>query len=266
MPTSSAAFRALGTLLALALLLVGSPGAVHAQTPTTLTVHVLAHDAKLLQDPVGGARVTVRNAITNEILAQGVQRGTSGSTKAIMEQAKTRGADIFTGDEAARFVAELPLTKPTRVLVTAEGPLAYEQSVQRASKTLLMVPGQDITGDGLVLELHGFIVQLLPATDVVVEEGEASLDVRAEVQMLCGCPTKPGGMWDSNTYTMKARLVDETGAVVSSVDLEYAGTPSEYTATVPVPSTGELPTHIQVVVSDADRVNFGMASSVLSRP
>ena len=40
------------------------------------------------------------------------------------------------------------LERATVVEVTAEGPLGTPQSTQRASKTLLLVPGQDVLGGG----------------------------------------------------------------------------------------------------------------------
>lgn len=56
------------------------------------------------------------------------------------------------------------LERPTVVEVTAEGPLGTPQTTQRASKTLLLVPGQDVLGEGVLLEIHGFTVTFLAPT------------------------------------------------------------------------------------------------------
>ncbi|MFB6272169.1 MAG: hypothetical protein ABEL51_04645, partial [Salinibacter sp.] len=76
--------------------------------------------------------------------------------------------------------------------ITSEGPLGSPQATQTASKTVLLVPGKDVTGDGIALPLHGFIVEVLSPSSGTATPGEA-LSVRARVRMLCGCPTRPGG-------------------------------------------------------------------------
>lgn len=256
----AAALAGLAVALVLAL-----PGRVQAQSastavPTTVTVHVLSNDAKLLQDPVGGARVTIRHADTGRVLAEGLQEGDSGSTEQIMRQPYRRGEDLFTTPGAGQYTATLSLTEPTRVEVTAEAPLDYPQAMQSASKTLWLMPGQDIMGDGVVLTVHGFIVEVLRPSDTAVRPGE-TLTVRSRVRMLCGCPTEPGGMWDANTYTITAQLMND-GEVVATAPMEFAGTTSEYESTVTVPSDGA--TAVRVLAMDADRVNFGMATHALS--
>lgn len=236
-------------------------GAQDAQyaTPTRIVVRAVSNDAKLLQDPVGGARITIRDADTGDVLAQGLQRGDSGSTDRIMREPHARGATLYDVPGAARFDTTLALTAPTRVEVVAEGPLDYPKAMQRAATTLWMVPGQNVTGDGVVLTLHGFIVEVLPSTDAAATPGEA-LDVRARVRMLCGCPTAPGGMWDASTYTIRAELLRD-GAVVARAPLNFAGTTSEYAGAVAVPDDGA--TQLRVVATDADRVNFGVQTVAL---
>ena len=230
-----------------------------ATTPTTVTVRVLSNDAKLLQDPVGGARVVIRDAETGEVLAQGEQTGNSGSTKKIMLQPHERGAAIYEAPGAGVFEATIPLSEPTRVIVTAEGPLDYPDSMQMAAASATLIPGQDITGDGLVLTLHGFIVEILSPENGSADGEE--MTVRARVRMLCGCPTEPGGLWDSDRYEIRAELINASGTTVSTVPLTFTGTTNEFGATVKRPG-GEVET-LRVVVSDAERVNFGTASTSL---
>lgn len=266
MPRSVVAWAA-----ALALYLLFAPLSIHAQSapanqavPTTVTVHVSSNDAKLLQDPVGGARVTIRDAETGVVLAEGLQQGSSGSTERIMRQPHRRGEAIYTTPGAASYTATLSLTEPTLVEVTAEAPLDYPQAVQSASKTLWVMPGQDITGDGIVLTVHGFIVEVLAPSGSA--SAGTSIPVRARVRMLCGCPTEPGGMWDASTYTITAQLLRD-GEVVATAPMTFSGTTSEYEATLTRPSAGA--TAVRVLAMDADRVNFGVATQSLtstSRP
>jgi hypothetical protein len=151
--------------------------------PTKVMVHVLARDAKLLGTHVGGARVTLREAATGKVLAKGVQQGESGDTKRIMVEPHRRGAALYDTPDAAGFLATVTLDHPTVVEISAEGPLGHSQATQRASKTLLLVPGEDVLGDGVVLEIHGFILEFLqPAEGMRVKAGD-SIPVRAKMTM-----------------------------------------------------------------------------------
>lgn len=230
--------------------------------PTRLTVHVVAQDAKLIQDPVGGAAVTVRNADTGEILAEGIQRGDSGSTDRIMRQPRGRGEPIFDTPGAASFVTTLHLTRPTRVEIRAEGPLDFPQAMQSAAITMLLVPGRDIGGDGVVLTLHGFIVEVLAPAAPAVAEPAAELAVEARVRLMCGCPTEPGGLWDADGYTIKGQLL-KGDQVVAEVPLEYAGRSSIFQGRIGVPVVGAE--RLRVVASDPAGINFGMADVPLAR-
>lgn len=227
--------------------------------PTRITVRVASNDAKLLQDPVGGARITIRNAETGTVLDEGVQRGNSGSTERIMRQPHRRGEAIYTTSGAAQYEATLPLTEPTRIEVIAEAPLDYPQAQQLASKTLWVMPGQHIEGDGLVLTVHGFIVEVLAPSPQEAQPG-AEVTVRSRVRMLCGCPTEPGGLWDADRYTITAQLLRD-GEVVAEAPMAFAGTTSEYEAALTVPNAGA--TTMRVLAEDAERVNFGLATQSL---
>jgi hypothetical protein len=223
-------------------------------------VRAVSNDAKLIQDPVGGAHVTIEHAETGEVLAEGRQTGDSGSTDKIMRQPHERGASIYEAPGAAKYETTLQLTHPTPVKITARGPLDYPQAQQTASKTMLLMPGADVTGDGVTLTLHGFIVEVLAPEAVDAGPG-TSLDVRARVRMMCGCPTEPGGLWDATRYTIRAQLLRD-GTVVADAPLSFAGTTSEYDGTITVPEGGA--THLRVTAQDAGRGNFGAASTPLT--
>lgn len=255
----TAASRLLFLSIALGLL-VGGAVAQPQPESTRVVVRAVSNDAKLLQDPVGGAFIRIVNAETGAVMAEGVQRGSSGSTEAIMRRPHERGGTIYDTEGAAQFETTLALERPTRVTVTARGPLDYPQAQQRASKTLTLMPGADLLGDGLTLTLHGFIVEVLSPGPRTAASG-TTLDVRARVRMMCGCPTKPGGLWDSDRYTIRAQLIGEDGGVVASAPLSYAGTTSEYEGTVPVPEAGA--TQLRVTAVDAERVNAGTAMVAL---
>jgi hypothetical protein len=240
-------------------LLGSAPAFAQEATPTTVVVRAVSNDAKLIQDPVGGAHITIRNTETGEVLAEGRQTGDSGSTEKIMQQPHERGATLYDVPGAAKYETTLSLDRPTRVRITAKGPLDYPQAQQTASKTVVLMPGKDVTGDGITLTLHGFIVEVLQPSSTTAEPG-AMLPIRARVRMMCGCPTEPGGLWDASRYTIRAQLLRD-GTVVAETPLSFAGTTNEYDGTVEVPEGGA--TLVRVVASDAERGNFGAATTAL---
>ncbi len=172
----------LTTALAIGVAAGGLPAAAQA-IPTKVMVRAVSRDAKVIQDPVGGARITIREVATGTVLAQGVQKGRSGNTELIMIKPRVRGATVYDAPGTAGFLATLQLARPTVVEITAEGPLGNPQATQRASKTLLLVPGQHLVGEGVLLEIHGFIVDLLaPVAGAEVRAGQP-LPVRVKVTM-----------------------------------------------------------------------------------
>ena len=165
------------------MLSLGAAVAAPEGRPTRVMVHVVARDAKLLGTHVGGARITLREAATRKVLAEGVQQGESGDTKRIMVEPHRRGAALYDTPGAAGFLATVTLERPTVVEISAEGPLGHLQAMERASKTLLLVPGEDVLGDGVVLEIHGFILEFLqPAEDARVKAGDP-IAVRAKMTL-----------------------------------------------------------------------------------
>jgi hypothetical protein len=246
-------------LLATVGTLAATAGPVVAQSPgveTHVLVHVRAHDAKLIGDAVGGARVTITDAGTGEILATGVTAGGTGDTRLIIETPHERRADFMDTPGAAGFRAGFRLTRPTVVEISAVGPLSFPQAIVRASTTLLLDPGADIGGNGIVLDLRGLIVEVLEATPT---SGDAGVAVRARVRMLCSCPTEPGGLWTVERVT--ARLMDGD-TIVAEAPLQYAGETSLYSGTVTSPRAGAFT--LVVAAADTDGVNFGSATRPVS--
>ena len=244
----------------LACLAVAAGQQVAAQTTTQVMVRVVANDAKIIGSGVGGALVTIRDVQTGSVLAAGVQEGATGNTDLIMRRARERGGKVYSTEGAAGFLATLSLERPTLVEISAEGPLGTPHAVQRASTTSWLVPGHDVVGDGIVLNLLGFTVKLeSPGLDQTLKAG-ADVAVRANVTMLCGCPTEPGGLWDSDDYTIVARWVRD-GVVLGERTLDFAGETSTYGGAIPAPSEGTVELH--VLAMDAGTGNFGMATRAL---
>lgn len=236
-----------------------APSTLEAQAVTTrVMVRAVAHDAKIIGSGAGGARISIFDARTGALLARGMQEGGAGDTRKLLVEPRARGASIYDTESAAGFLAELQLEKPTQVRIEAEGPLGNPEATQRVTRTMLLVPGQDILGDGVILEVYGFAVDLLePSSDLTNTSG-SELSVRARVTMLCGCPTEPGGTWDSSAYTIEVRIVQD-GKILQTAPLAYSGEPSTYEGSISVPSVeSEEGLALQVLAMDPAKANFGM--------
>ena len=248
--------RGLFSVTAIAILVSVPP--LFAQTggkETKVMIRAIARDAKVIGTHVGGAKIAVRDVATGEILAQGMQQGATGDTDLIMQKPHTRGMAVFSAADASGYLAVLHLDKPTVVEISAEAPLGNAQATQRSSKTLLLVPGEDILGEGILLEIHGFIVTpLAPLPDAKVKAG-SPFEVRATVTMACGCPTEPDGLWDANKIRVVARLLRD-GKVQQEIPMTYAGVQNTFHADVPVTAAGSM--ELQVLALDPASANFGM--------
>jgi hypothetical protein len=161
-----------------------SPSFSAEKITTRVIVHVTANDAKVIGSGVGGAFVRIKNLETGEVLVQGKQLGGTGETDRIMARPHRRGEMLYGTPDAAFFQAEIPLEKPTPVEIYAEAPLGYPHAIQKGSKTLTLIPGKHILGDGVIIELNGLIVNTIgPFPQDSLKRGEEVV-VRVEVKML----------------------------------------------------------------------------------
>jgi hypothetical protein len=152
--------------------------------PTKIIVRVVSKDAKVIGSGVGGALVRIKNVETGEVLAEGKQEGGTGDTEKIMVQPRRRGEAVYDTPGAAFFQAEIPLSKPTRVEIYTEAPLGYPHAIQKETKTLMLIPGKHILGEGIVIELYGLIANILePAPAKELPRGKKVM-VKAEARML----------------------------------------------------------------------------------
>ena len=238
------------------ILLYLSPQA--AAETTRVLVRAISRDAKIIGTNVGGARITLREAATGRILDSGLQQGETGDTQKIMKEPRARGAQVFDTAGAAHYLATIDLAGPTVVEIEAEGPLYTPQATMKSSKTMLLVPGVDILGEGVLLELHGFRVGIIEPESRAVRPGER-LAVRARVTMSCGCVTEPGGTWDSDKYDLRAQLLDFNGRVVAEERLEYAGEINIHKTVLTVPSSAVGAITLRVLAMDGASANFGIA-------
>ena len=240
----------------LAVILVFGIGAEASAVDTKIDVRVLSKGAKFIGTGVAGAEITIRDAETNELLARGKTVGNSGNDRRIMVEAWPRHAPLSTATSAV-FRAAIDLEEPRQVVVTARGPLSQPQSTAVATVTQWMVPGKHVTGgDGLVLELPGFSVDILsPPSRWRVPAGQKQIELRANVMMLCGCPIEPGGFWDANAFEVAA-LIRQRDRRVAEIKLTHAGEIGQFAGVFPIPGPG--PYDITVYAFDPGNGNTGL--------
>lgn len=215
-------------------LVLPAAGTARAE-PTEITVRVLSRDAKFIGSSMGSVKVTIADEASGQVLAEGLTRGGTGDTQRIMQQPHTRGRAIAIGDAAA-FHAVVDLEQPRRLRVTAHGPAGFPHSANTVSASRWVLPGRHLGGDGWVLEMPGLVVALHDLPESVA--AGAALDVQATVQMMCGCPLTPGGLWDSNEFEVGVdALLD--GEVHSTDPLGFAGEPSEFAGRIELPGPGD---------------------------
>lgn len=172
---------------------------------TSVMIRAKAKNAKFIGSSIGGARIIVRNSVTGEILDQGITEGSTGNTDKIMKQDWKRGEDLSEADTAG-FLAHLDITEPQFVTVEVYAPYNKKQATVHATTQLWVIPGKNITGDGIVLEIPGFAIDILSPQTHEAISAEENIEIKANVVMMCGCPVTDGGLWDAGEYEIKALI------------------------------------------------------------
>ncbi len=229
---------------------------------TNITVRVVAKNAQYIGDLVGGARVTITDAASGEMMAQGITSGGPGNPKRTMGTPRKR-TEAMAAEGDAKFTATLDIDEPRYLQVTAYGPVGKRSSANRASATQWIVPGKHVTGgDGWVLELPGLLVSPnLVASTVSRSTAASGIGIDAEVMLMCGCPIKPGFYWDPEDYEVVA-IVHRGEVEVGRYPLNYAGTASDFETQI----TADLPGvyDISVYAYDSASGNTGVGQVKLT--
>ena len=222
--------------------------------PTRIVVRAKAHDAKFIGTSMGGVVVAIRKAKTGALLAQGSIEGSTGDTQLLMKQPHERGTQLSRG-EAAKFDTTLMLQEPVLATIEAKGPMNQPQSSIITSTQVWLIPGKHIEGDGIILDFPGFAVDIMePRAHQLFKKGQ-DVPIKANVVMMCGCPTRPGGLWDSKRYEMEAWIY-KNQELVDKVPMEFSGQTSLYDGTYTPRNPGTYEVHL--VVYDQDVNNTGV--------
>lgn len=242
----------------------GLPPDLHLNDPkpTTILVRVVANGSMVLGKDVGGARVTITDVATTRILATDIQQGEAGDQNQIMRTPRLMEEPHYSSRPAAAFTATLDLLRPTLVEVTAEGPLAYPASSQRASTTVWLIPGHDMINDGVVLHLYGYIARIehpKPGEPLIAKD---DVILRASVRTLSGALVRPHGDWDSRKIHIYGEVM--TGErVLERLQLFYNHDHASFEAPFFVPLPNDAPDGItlRVVAADPSNGNVGVETA-----
>ncbi|MGC5743720.1 hypothetical protein [Chryseobacterium sp. NFX27] len=176
---------------------------------TKIMIRAKARDAKFIGSSLGGAHIIVRNKVNRQILAEGNTTGSTGNTDLIMKVAKARGASI-TDSQTAGFLASIDIHEPTFITIEMISPLNNKQAQAAISTELWLIPGKHILGDGIILEVPGFIIDILkPRTHQYIPLNTIKgkpFQFQANIVMMCGCVIEKGGVWNSDEIEVKGIL------------------------------------------------------------
>ena len=232
-----------------------------AQT-TKIIVRAKAKDAKFLPATLG-VHVTIKNNLTGEIMAKGMAVGGSGNTNQIM--ADTIGRRQQLADEGtSKFEASLELTEPTFVDIEVMASVNRRNGTKKITTQTWLIPGKDILGDGIVVEVPGFIVDVIYPTTQQYTRLSAIKDgkmlVKASVTMACGCVISKGGTWNSEAFIINA-IVKHNGKNIIEVPLKITDVWNNFEGLLPINAKGDYEVHVYAYDpktgnTGVDRINF----------
>lgn len=221
---------------------------------THIMIRARAVDAKFIGSSVGGMRAVVEDVETGAILAQGQIRGDTGDTDLLMRTPPERGQRITT-ETTAGYLATVDLERPRLLRFRVWGPTGARQSQQEATVTSWVIPGKDIIGDGIVIDLPGFIVD---AWTRVSAGGQT--DIYGKITMMCGCPIMRDGLWPPEKFEVKAILL-RNGEKLREIALSFTGSVNLFQGKTVI----EEPGVYEVVVYSYDKMtgNTGANQTML---
>lgn len=190
-------------------------------TETKIIVRAKAKDAKFIGSSIGGAYVIIRNQTNQQIISEGITVGSTGNTNLIMNVPKKRGESIV-DENTAKFIATIDIEEPTFISIEVRSPSNHKQSQIKAYTELWVIPGKDILGDGIILEIPGFIIDILePRTHHYIplkDVKNTPFQIKANMVMMCGCTIQKGGLWNSENIEVKT-IIKKDGVYYKTIDM-----------------------------------------------
>ena len=211
---------------------------------------------------VGGARITITDVETKQVLATGIQQGEAGDQNQIMRTPHLMEEPAI-APAGGRVYHNTRLLNPT--LVGDHGGGADSRirpPCNRHLTTVLLIPGHDLTNDGIVLHLYGYIVQIehpKPGQALIAKD---DVTLRASVRTLSGTLVRPHGDWDSR----KIRIYGEVligDRIIDRLQMFYSNETGTFDAPFFVPKPDEAPNGItlRMVATDLSMGNSGVGTA-----
>lgn len=195
-------------------------------TETKVMIRAKAKDAKFIGSSLGGAHIIIRNKLNQRILAEGNTSGSTGNTDLIMKTPKVRGNSIA-DEQTGGFLATVDIDEPTFVTIEVISPLSNRQAQAAISTEMWLIPGKNILGEGIILEIPGYIIDILkPRTHQYIGLNTIKNKpflFQANIVMMCGCMIEKGGIWNSDEIEVKG-ILKKDGKFIKNIDLSWVST------------------------------------------
>ncbi|QNR85794.1 hypothetical protein H9N25_04875 [Pedobacter riviphilus] len=193
---------------------------------TKIVIRAKARDAKFIGSSLGGAYVIIRNKVNQQILAEGKTTGSTGNTDLIMKGPKMRGSSIVDA-QTAGFLANIDIDEPTFISIEVVSPINHKQAQAKVSTELWLIPGRDILGEGIILEIPGFIIDILkPRTHQYIALNDIKdklFQIQANIVMMCGCVIDKGGVWNADEIEVKG-ILKKDGKHIKEIKMSLIST------------------------------------------
>jgi hypothetical protein len=151
--------------------------------PTKLVVRAKSKDAKFVGTSMGGALVTVTDSETGKKLAQGLTAGGTGNTQKIMVRPLIRFVSI-TDASTAKFETVIDIEEPKLVTIDVEAPYGFKPDTVKSSTQIWLIPGRDMVGDGVIIEVSGFSIYTQTDKEVKLAGNRAVIPIQARIVMI----------------------------------------------------------------------------------
>jgi hypothetical protein len=149
---------------------------------TKLVIRAKSKDAKFVGTKMGGAHVVVKDSETGKVLAEGLTAGDTGDSNKIMNEPKTRFGMI--ADGAAMFETSIDIAEPRLITIEVEAPYVDRTNMIKSSTQMWLIPGKDIVGEGVIIEVPGFSVIAKSPEEVKLTDNKAAIPINAQIVMI----------------------------------------------------------------------------------
>jgi len=149
---------------------------------TKLVIRARSKDAKFVGTKMGGALVVIRDSKTGKVLAEGLTAGGTGDTERIMIEPKTRFGRI--ADGSAQFETSLDIDEPTLITISVAAPYLYKDNMIESSTQMWLIPGKDLAGEGVIVEVPGFSIDARAPEKVRLVNNRSAIPIEASIVMI----------------------------------------------------------------------------------